>query len=152
MLGTRHMPEFVLTVLVLIVVPGPSVLFVVSRALALGRRAALATVVGNAAGLAVQVAMVALGVGAVVSASATVFTAVQLVGAAYLVVLGLRVIRDRKQLATIVGPAQVPRASQRILREALGRVLERDDRRVGVNSMGVSCVSKVLLDARPHRG
>lgn len=102
---------------VLIVVPGPSVLFVVSRALALGRRAALATVVGNAAGLAVQVVMVALGVGAVVAESAVVFTAIKLVGAAYLVVLGVRVIRDRRKLSTIIDVATTPRAARRILRE-----------------------------------
>jgi threonine/homoserine/homoserine lactone efflux protein len=115
--GTRHLPEFLLTVFVLIVVPGPSVLFVVSRALALGRRAALATVVGNAAGLAVQVAMVALGVGAIVAESATVFTAIKLVGAAYLIVLGVWVIRDRRRLSTIIDAAVAPRAGRRIVRE-----------------------------------
>lgn len=47
MLPTRHQPEFLLTVYVLILIPGPSVLFVVSRGVALGRRAALATVLGN---------------------------------------------------------------------------------------------------------
>jgi len=101
MLGTRDLPAFLLVVAVLIVVPGPSVIFVVSRALALGRKAALATVVGNACGLAVQVAMVAVGIGAVVAASIAVFTVVKLVGAAYLVVLGLRVVRDRRELAVV---------------------------------------------------
>jgi hypothetical protein len=48
MLPTRHLIEFLLTVYVLILVPGPSVRFVVSRGVALGRRAAPATVVGNA--------------------------------------------------------------------------------------------------------
>jgi threonine/homoserine/homoserine lactone efflux protein len=53
MLPTGHLPAFLLTVYVLILIPGPSVLFVVSRGVALGRRAALATVLGNAGWLAV---------------------------------------------------------------------------------------------------
>jgi threonine/homoserine/homoserine lactone efflux protein len=117
MFGTTHTPEFLLTVVVLIIVPGPSVLFVVSRALALGRRAGLATVVGNTAGLALQVSVVVLGVGAIVTASAIAFVIVKLVGAAYLVVLGARVIRDRKKLAAVVDAATAPRSTSRIVRE-----------------------------------
>jgi threonine/homoserine/homoserine lactone efflux protein len=56
--------EFAITAFVLIVVPGPSVLFVVSRGVALGRRAALATVVGNTGGVMVQAVFVAVGLGA----------------------------------------------------------------------------------------
>jgi threonine/homoserine/homoserine lactone efflux protein len=117
MLGTRDLPAFLLVVAVLIVVPGPSVIFVVSRALALGRKAALATVVGNACGLAVQVAMVAVGIGAVVAASIAVFTVVKLVGAAYLVVLGIRVVRDRRELAVVRDAGDSPREMRRIVRE-----------------------------------
>ena len=58
MLPTRHFVEFLLTVYVLILIPGPSVLFVVSRGVALGRRAALATVAGNASGFALQLILV----------------------------------------------------------------------------------------------
>jgi threonine/homoserine/homoserine lactone efflux protein len=117
MFGTRNLPEFLLTVFVLIVVPGPSVLFVVSRALALGRRAALLTVIGNAMGLAVQVAMVALGVGTLLAESNTVFTLVKLLGAGYLILLGIRVLRNRRGLATMIDAAAVPRAGRRIVRE-----------------------------------
>ena len=84
----------------LIVVPGPSVMFVVSRAVALGRRAALLTVVGNGAGLYAQVVLVALGLGAIVERSAAVFTGVKLVGAGYLVWLGLQAIRHRRDAGT----------------------------------------------------
>jgi threonine/homoserine/homoserine lactone efflux protein len=115
--GTRNLPEFFVTVCVLIVVPGPSVLFVVSRALALGRRAALLTVVGNAMGLALQAALVALGVGAVVAESSTVFTTIKLLGAGYLVLLGIRVLRNRHALSTTTDAAVAPRAGRRILRE-----------------------------------
>jgi threonine/homoserine/homoserine lactone efflux protein len=80
----------------IIIIPGPSVMFVVGRALSLGRRAALVTVAGNAAGFYVQVVLVALGLGAVVERSVAVFTTIKLVGAAYLVWVGLRAIVDRR--------------------------------------------------------
>ncbi len=83
----------------LIAVPGPSVMFIVSRGVALGRRAALLTVVGNAAGIFVQVALVAAGLGAVVERSVAVFTALKLAGAAYLVWLGIKTFRQRVELA-----------------------------------------------------
>lgn len=79
----------------IIVVPGPSVLFVVGRAVALGRRAAVATVVGNAAGVYVQVLLVVGGLGIVVERSIAAFTAVKLLGAGYLVWLGIESFRHR---------------------------------------------------------
>jgi threonine/homoserine/homoserine lactone efflux protein len=100
---TRHLAAFLLTAYVLIVIPGPSVLFVVSRGVALGRRAALATVLGNAAGLALQLLLVAAGVGAIIAESDTVFTALKIGAGAYLVFLGARTIRDRKVLALLAG-------------------------------------------------
>lgn len=80
----------------LIVVPGPSVMFVIGRAVALGRRAAVTTVVGNAIGVYLQVVAVALGLGAVVARSVWIFQAIKLVGSAYLVYLGVRTIRERR--------------------------------------------------------
>src|SRR5881227_4503744 len=94
MLPSDHLPAFLLTVYVLILIPGPSVLFVVSRGVALGRRAALATVVGNAAGLTLQLLLVAAGLVAIIAESDTVLTALELVAGAYLVYLGVRTIRE----------------------------------------------------------
>jgi threonine/homoserine/homoserine lactone efflux protein len=108
---------FAALALALIVVPGPSVLFVISRGVTLGRKAAVATVVGNAAGVYVQVVGVALGVGAVVAGSVAVFTAVKLAGAGYLVYLGVRTIRDRTRLSRVLDAAVAPRSTRRILRE-----------------------------------
>ncbi|WP_043652466.1 LysE family translocator [Nocardia thailandica] len=85
--------------LLLVVVPGPSVVFTMTRALTLGRRAALQTVAGNALGIYAQVVAVAFGLGTVVATSATVFTAVKLLGALYLVHLGIAAIRHRGELA-----------------------------------------------------
>lgn len=118
MLPTRHLPEFLLTVYVLILIPGPSVLFVISRGVALGRRAALATVLGNATGFALQLALVSVGVGAIVARSDAVFTVLKLCGAAYLVFLGIRNIRDRRALAEVFGAGAVaPKSLGRIVRE-----------------------------------
>lgn len=112
-----HLLEFAITAFVLIVVPGPSVLFVVSRGVALGRKAALATVAGNTAGVMVQAILIALGLGALVERSDAAFTAVKLVGAVYLVVLGVRMLRDRHSLAALHDATEVPKGTRRIVRE-----------------------------------
>ncbi len=118
MLPVDHLLPFLVTVYVLIVIPGPSVLFTISRGVALGRRAALATVVGNTLGLLLQLVIVIVGLGSVLASSETVFTVVKLVGAAYLIVLGLRSIRDRKQLASALAPvAPAPRSLRTTIRE-----------------------------------
>jgi threonine/homoserine/homoserine lactone efflux protein len=116
-LPTRHLVEFLLTVYVLILIPGPSVLFVVSRGVSLGRRAALATVLGNASGFAFQLALVALGLGGIVARSDAVFTTLKLIGAAYLVYLGVRNLRDRKALSKMFGTAD---ATAKPLRRLVG--------------------------------
>ncbi len=90
MLATNHLAAFLITAYVLILIPGPSVLFVVSRGVALGRRAALATVVGNVCGLLTQLLLVVVGLGSLLASSQTVFTVLKLTGAAYLVFLGIR--------------------------------------------------------------
>ncbi|GAA2547724.1 LysE family translocator [Pseudonocardia hydrocarbonoxydans] len=96
---------FVLAGIVLVAIPGPSVLFIVGRALAHGRRAALTSVAGNTTGAALVVVLVALGFGAVAARSATVFTVLKLLGAAYLVYLGVQTFRHRGDLAAALGGA-----------------------------------------------
>ena len=117
MVATSSLLAFAATAFALIVIPGPSVLFVISRGVALGRRAAVATVLGNAAGAYAQVVVVALGLGALIERSATLFTAVKLVGAAYVVYLGVQAIRHRERLASVIDAATAPRGRRRILRE-----------------------------------
>lgn len=96
---------FCLAAALLIVVPGPSVVLAVGRALSVGRRRALAAVVGNELGLMVQVAAVAGGLGALVTGSAVAFTVLKLAGAAYLVVLGVNAIRHRHDAFAALGRA-----------------------------------------------
>lgn len=86
---------FLVASILFIQVPGPSLLFTIGRALTVGRRDALLSVVGNGLGLMVQVLLVAVGLGAVVAASASAYTAIKLVGAGYVIYLGVQAIRHR---------------------------------------------------------
>lgn len=115
MLPTDHLLAFVVIALVLILIPGPSVLFVVTRSLTLGRAAGVATVVGNTTGVYVQVIAVAFGLGALVQESIAVFTAVKLCGAAYLVYLGVQSFRHRRSLAAALHAPVEPKVLRRIL-------------------------------------
>ena len=101
----------------LIVVPGPSVLFTVGRALAHGRRAAISSVAGNAIGSYVLVVAVALGIGAVVASSAVAFTVLKLAGGAYLVYLGVRTWRQRASMPDAVADGGTARGGLRTMRE-----------------------------------
>ncbi|WP_033321987.1 LysE family translocator [Streptomyces yerevanensis] len=98
MVSTDRLLAFAAMSFLLIVVPGPSVLFVIGRALAQGRRAALTSVVGNTIGAYVLVVAVALGIGSLVERSVLVFTALKLAGGAYLVYLGVKAWRQRGSL------------------------------------------------------
>ena len=102
---------------VMIVIPGPSVLFVISRGVTLGRRAGLATVIGNELGIVAQVAAVAAGIGAIVSRSIVVFTAIKLVGAVYLIYLWVQAVRHRRSLANAFAAGVEPKPIVRIVRE-----------------------------------
>lgn len=110
---TNHLIAFAVASILFIQVPGPSLLFTIGRALTVGRRDALLSVVGNALGLVVQVLGVALGLGALVAASATAYTALKLIGAAYVVWLGVQAIRHRAdaRLAMESGTPQLARSS-----------------------------------------
>ncbi|UQX03021.1 LysE family translocator [Streptomyces sp. RerS4] len=111
MVSTDRLLAFAAMSLLLIVIPGPSVLFVIGRALAQGRRVALTTVVGNTLGSYVLVVAVALGVGAVVERSVLVFTALKIAGAAYLVYLGVKAVRQRGSLHAALTGREAPPVS-----------------------------------------
>jgi threonine/homoserine/homoserine lactone efflux protein len=95
----------------LIVVPGPSVLFVVGRAVSAGRRVALASVLGNSLGISLQLALFVAGLGAVIARSSAVFDVLRVVAAAYLLLLGVRSIAGRERiLLTSTAPRSVARS------------------------------------------
>lgn len=112
---TDRLLAFAIVALVFVAIPGPSVLFTVSRALTLGRRPALLNVVGNTAGVYVHVVAVALGVGAIVERSIAAFTILKLVGAGYLVYLGVQAVRHRRAVTAMLEQRAVPARSRRVL-------------------------------------
>jgi len=85
---------FVAAASIMLIIPGPTITLVVSYALGEGRRAALATVVGVALGDFTALVVSLVGLGAVLAASATLFTILKWIGAAYLVYLGIRLWRS----------------------------------------------------------
>ncbi len=117
MVPLENLWAFVVASVVLIVIPGPSVLFVIGRSLALGRLGGLLSVVGNALGMVPLVAAVALGVGAIVAQSVVLFTTIKIAGALYLVFLGIQAIRHRADAAAAVNGAVAARSHRRQLGE-----------------------------------
>ena len=115
MIPTSHLLAFTVTAFVLIAIPGPSVLFTVSRAITLGRAAGVATVAGNTVGAFTQVVAVAFGVGPLVERSVLLFTVLKLAGAAYLVFLGVQAIRHRQSLAEALGATIERKTAARIV-------------------------------------
>jgi len=85
--------EYAIAAIVIILAPGPSVLFVIARAIAWGRGTAVATVAGNVLGAFTLSVVVAVGLGPVLQHSKLAFTAVQILGGAYLVYLGIDAVR-----------------------------------------------------------
>ena len=118
MLPVGHVVAFALTALVLIATPGPSVLFVISRSLTLGRRAGLASVIGNATGVYVQMLAIAVGLGAAVERSLAVFTIMRLAGAAYLIYLGVKTLRHRRSLTAALTSRIEVKSTRRVLLDA----------------------------------
>src|SRR5258708_35659258 len=112
MLPSDHVLAFALIAFALIIVPGPNVLFIISRSLTLGRTAGVGTALGGQIGVYVQVAAVAFGVGAIVERSVAVFTLLKLAGAPDLALPGVHAIWHPRSLAaslrTPAGAEAVP--------------------------------------------
>jgi threonine/homoserine/homoserine lactone efflux protein len=102
---------YVVASLALIATPGQDMIYVITRSLAQGRVAGLCSALGVCLGILVHTALAALGVGAILQASATLFVALKLAGAAYLVYLGLRMIFTRLDASVLGGAsARLPAA------------------------------------------
>lgn len=101
--------SYVLATLIILAVPGPTILLVISYALSQGRRAALSTVVGVGLGDAISVTVSLAGLGAIMATSATAFAVVKWVGAGYLIYLGVKMWRTQPHLSF----ADQPDVSQR---------------------------------------
>jgi threonine/homoserine/homoserine lactone efflux protein len=93
---------FAIAALVLLLTPGPAVLYIVTRSIDQGRRAGLVSVLGVHVGTLAHILAAAVGLSALLAASATAFGVVKYLGAAYLIYIGVRRLRDR---SSIVAPA-----------------------------------------------
>ena len=112
--------SFVLATMVVLTIPGPTVILVVSYALVHGWRAALASVAGVGLGDLTSVTLSLIGLGAVLAVSATLFTILKWIGAAYLIWLGVKLWRSRPEAPQAPG-AQASKSSlaQRSQRKAM---------------------------------
>ena len=110
------LPVFIAASIVLLVIPGPAVLFIVARSGAQGRRAGLVSVLGVHTASIVHVLAAVAGLSAVVVASSLAFTAVKVVGGFYLIVLGVKSLRSARRCAEAVTPTVRP--AKRLFAEA----------------------------------
>ncbi|GAA1167332.1 LysE family translocator [Microbacterium oxydans] len=108
---------FVVAAFIMVVIPGPTVLFTIGRAMALGRMGGFLSILGTAVGSIVLVVAVALGVGTVIAQSVVLFTIVKVLGASYLIFLGIQAIRHRKDAARAMATAPAKRSGWRLLTE-----------------------------------
>jgi threonine/homoserine/homoserine lactone efflux protein len=110
---------YVVAALLLAVTPGPGIFYVAARALAGGRAEGVASSFGTGLGGMVHVLAGALGVSALVLASAELFAALKLVGAAYLVWIGVRTVLAARREAAIGAAATPPLGVRRAFREGV---------------------------------
>ncbi len=95
MISTSHLTAFLIASIVIIIVPGPSVLFTLARGVAWGRAVAVLTVLGNSLGTLLLSVVVAVGLGPLIAHSRTFSTVLQLMGGCYLLWLGIGTLRHR---------------------------------------------------------
>ena len=91
-----RLPEYIVAAMVIILAPGPSVLFVIARAIAWGRKTAVFTVAGNVTGAFALSTLVAIGLGPILQKSDLAYAAIQWGGGLYLMFLGVDAIRHRR--------------------------------------------------------
>ena len=108
---------FVAAALVVLLIPGPGVLYVLARSLSQGQRAGLVSAVGLSAGAFVHVIAATVGLSALLFASAAAFGVVKALGAAYLIYLGIRDVLSRRANIDIAIPA--PRSLRRLFADGV---------------------------------
>jgi threonine/homoserine/homoserine lactone efflux protein len=106
---------FVLAALALLLTPGPAVLYIVARSIDQGRRAGLVSMLGVHTGTVVHVAAAAAGLSALLAASATAFSVVKYLGAAYLIYLGVARLRAGATTAAAPDEGRRPRLGRAFL-------------------------------------
>ena len=99
MISGNHLFEFMLASAAIILVPGPSVMFTIARAVAWGRGTALLSVIGNALGMVVLSTLIAIGLGPALQRSHALLVTVQVAGGFYLIYLGWQALEHRQEHA-----------------------------------------------------
>ncbi len=113
MFGTHDLWLFVLSGLLLNITPGPDTLYIVGRSSSRGAQAGAVAALGIGTGALVHICAAALGLSAILAASATAFAAVKIIGAAYLVYVGISLIRSSKPMGSSPVAADIRPASIR---------------------------------------
>ncbi|MDP2731935.1 MAG: LysE family translocator, partial [Hoeflea sp.] len=108
----EHFAAFVVASVILLVIPGPTIIMVITQALAHGRRVALASVIGVGLGDLVATSLSIAGAGALLAASASLFQVLKFIGAAYLIWIGYKMWRT---------PVSIPDMSEADVSTASGR-------------------------------
>ncbi len=110
--GDTLLLGFVAAALVVLLIPGPGVLYMVARSIGQGQRAGLVSVVGLSVGALVHVSAATAGLSAILLTSATAFGFVKTLGAGYLIYLGVRAILARDETTDVGAPS--PRSLRRL--------------------------------------
>ena len=119
MLGIEHLGLFIITGLLLNMIPGPDTFYILARTLAQGRRAGILSALGISAGCLVHTLAAALGLSAILVTSATAFMLVKLCGACYLVYLGLQMLLQSSRSHSSTEPALKPASGRAIFAQAV---------------------------------
>ena len=117
-IAPQTLAVFALAALALLAVPGPAVVYIVTRSIQQGRASGLASVLGIHVGTLVHLAFATLGLSAILASSATAFTTVKLLGAAYLIVVGIRTLLGRAE-EDETDPQHPPRRRRRDFAEGV---------------------------------
>jgi threonine/homoserine/homoserine lactone efflux protein len=96
MFGTENLPFFIVSGLLLNITPGADILYILGRSSTQGFRGGSIAALGIGAGCIVHVISATIGISAIIAASATAFTIVKYIGAAYLVYIGITMLRKSK--------------------------------------------------------
>jgi threonine/homoserine/homoserine lactone efflux protein len=119
MFGTQHLGVFILAGLLLNITPGPDTIYILGRTLAQGRSAGIASVLGISTGCLVHTIAAAFGLSLILARSELVFGCVKMIGAAYLVYLGVRLVRDRQGVKPVADAVFAPMRTWRVYQQGL---------------------------------
>ncbi|MEO1163997.1 MAG: LysE family translocator [Chloroflexota bacterium] len=119
MFGIENFGFFVVSAFVLIVVPGPAVLYITARSIEQGRMAGIVSTLGIGVGALVHIVAAALGISAILMSSSLAFSVVKYLGAAYLIYLGVRTLWQPAKVTDNASVVFEPQPLSRIFRQGV---------------------------------